>query len=80
VVVLTTAPTQFVRFFAPNDPISSSKQVGSFIVGSNEVRGLTPAQIRNVLALPATPTMQTIVQVPAGTCLLIGTAGPIGHC
>ncbi len=76
-VVLTTAPTQFWRFYAPNDPMAPSNQAGSFIVGSNEVRGLTPAQIRDVLALPYTPTMQTIVEVPAGTCLLIGTAGPI---
>ena len=76
-VVLTTAPTQYWRFYAPNDPVSPSGQKGSFLVGSNEVRGLTPAQIRDVLALPATPTMQTIVEVPAGTCLLIGTAGPI---
>ncbi len=75
--VLTAVPTQFVRFFAPNDPISPSRQQGSFIVGSNAVRGLTPQQIRDVLALPVTPTMQTIVQVPAGTCLLFGTAGPI---
>ncbi len=76
-VVLTTAPTQFWRFYAPNDPIQPGAQTGSFIAGSNAVRGLTPAQIRDVLALPYTPTMQTIVEVPAGTCLLIGTAGAI---
>ncbi|MGE5158489.1 MAG: autotransporter domain-containing protein [Gemmatimonas sp.] len=73
-VVLTAVPTQFVRFYAPNAGIG---QIGNFIVGTNAVRGLTPDQIRNVLALPAVPTMQTLVQVPAGTCLLFGTAGPI---
>ena len=77
VVVLTTTTTQFVRFYNPTDPIAPSNQSGSFIAGSNVVRGLTAAQVRDVLALPNTPTMQTLVQVPAGTCLLIGTAGPI---
>jgi uncharacterized protein with beta-barrel porin domain len=66
-----------MRVYAPNDPVSPSGQTGSFIFGSNAVRGLTPQQIRDVLALPNVPTMQTIVQVPAGTCLLFGTAGPI---
>jgi len=73
VAILTTAPTQYVRFYAPG----SSNQAGSFIVGSNQVRGLTAAQIRDVLALPFVPTMQTVVRLPAGTCLLVGTAGPI---
>jgi outer membrane autotransporter protein len=73
VATFTTAPTQYVRFYTPG----SSNQAGSFVVGSNQVRGLTPAQIRDVLALPVLPTMQTVVQLPAGTCLLIGTAGSI---
>jgi hypothetical protein len=73
VVTLTTAPTQYVRFFTPGQ----SSAIGAFIVGSNAVRGLTPAQIQNVLALPATPTMETLVLVPAGTCLLIGPANPL---
>lgn len=71
VVVLTTAPTQYVRFYSGNSIL------GNFIAGSNMVRGLTPAQVRDILALPGTPTMEAIVQVPAGTCLLVGTAGPI---
>ncbi len=74
VAILTAAPTQYVRFY---DPATGSGQVGNFIAPSNAVRGLTPAQIRDVLALPFQPTMQTLVRVPTGTCLLIGTAGPI---
>jgi len=70
-VVLTTAPIQLVRFFA------GTSTVGSFVVGSNEVRGLTAQQLKDWLALPTLPTMQQIVEVPAGTCLLVGTAGPI---
>ncbi|MCW5736004.1 MAG: autotransporter outer membrane beta-barrel domain-containing protein [Enhydrobacter sp.] len=73
VAILTTAPTQYVRFYAPG----SSNQAGSFLVGSNQVRGLTATQVRDVLALPYVPTMQTVVRLPAGTCLLIGTGGPI---
>ena len=72
-VVQTTAPTQYVRFYLPG----TSGAVGSFIVGSNEVRGLTAAQIQSALALPYTPTMETLVQVPAGTCLLVGPANPL---
>ena len=73
IVTLTTAPTQYVRFYTPG----SSSQAGSFVVSSNQVRGLTPVQIRDLLALPVLPTMQTLVQLPAGTCLMIGTAGAI---
>ncbi len=40
------------------------------------VRGLTPAQIQNVLALPALPTMETIVMVPAGSCVLVAKGAP----
>ncbi len=72
-VVLTTAPTQYVRFYTQG----VTSQQGAFLVGSNEVRGLTPTQIRNMLALPNLPDMETLVQVPAGTCLLIGPAGPL---
>lgn len=72
-VVLTSAPVQYVRFYDPGN----AGQVGNFIAPSNAVRGLTPAQIKDVLALPFQPTMQTLVRVPAGTCLLIGKAGPI---
>lgn len=70
-VFLTTAPVQLVRFFA------GTSTLGNFLVGSNEVRGLTPQQLKDWLALPTLPTMQQIVQVPTGSCLLVGTAGPI---
>ena len=59
-VVLTTAPTQYVRFYTQG----VTSQQGAFLVGSNEVRGLTPTQIRNVLALPNLPDMETLVRCP----------------
>ncbi|MBF0506178.1 MAG: autotransporter outer membrane beta-barrel domain-containing protein [Nitrospirae bacterium] len=73
VVVNTTAPTQYLRFYTAG----ITNPVGGFIVGSNEVRGLNAAQIRDLLALPYQPDSITIVGVPAGTCILVGTAAPI---
>lgn len=73
VVVRTTVPTQYVRFYTAG----VTNPVGGFIAGSNAVRGLTPAQIRDVLALPYQPDSMTIVKVPAGTCILVGPAAPI---
>ena len=76
VAILTTEPSQFVRFYTAG----ITRPVGGFIAGSNAVRGLTAAQVRNVLALPYLPDSYTIVRVPAGTCMLVGTAAPItGH-
>jgi outer membrane autotransporter protein len=40
------------------------------------IRGLTPAQIQDVLATPNAPTMITIVTVPAGSCVLVGLGNP----
>jgi outer membrane autotransporter protein len=72
-VVRTTAPTQYVRFFTQG----VTNPVGGFIVGSNAVRGLNAAQVRDVLALPFLPDSLTIVQVPVSTCMIIGQAAPI---
>jgi outer membrane autotransporter protein len=72
VAILTTAPVQYVRFYSPG-----TNQAGAFLVPSYVVRGLTAAQVKDVLALPFMPATQTVVQVPAGSCLIIGTAGPI---
>jgi uncharacterized protein with beta-barrel porin domain len=73
IVLRTSVATQYVRFFTSG----VTNAVGGFIVPSNVVRGLTPAQVRDVLALPFTPNSMTIVNVPAGTCILYGTAAPI---
>jgi len=72
-VVRTTSPTQYVRAFTTG----VTNAVGGFIAGSNTVRGLNAAQIRDVLALPYLPDSLTIVQVPAGTCMIVGQAAPI---
>jgi outer membrane autotransporter protein len=72
-VVRTTAPTLYVRAYTAG----VTNPVGGFIAPSNAIRGLTGQQIRDVLALPYAPDSLTIVQVPAGTCVLYGPAAPI---
>ena len=70
-MVVTSVPTQYVRVFLP--PSVANRP---FMVDPSTIRGLSPAQIQDVLALPAVPTMQTIVLVPAGSCVLVGEGAP----
>jgi uncharacterized protein YhjY with autotransporter beta-barrel domain len=72
-VIVTSAPTQYVRFYTNG----TTNAVGGWVAGSNTVRGLTAAQIRDVLALPYLPDMLDIVAIPAGTCMIVGQAAPI---
>ena len=72
-VVLTSVPSLYARVYAEG----VTHPVGGFIAPSNTIRGLNVQQIRDVLALPYQPTSVTLVQVPAGTCVLYGTAAPI---
>ncbi|MGE5260394.1 MAG: autotransporter domain-containing protein [Actinomycetota bacterium] len=76
VVVRTSVQTQYVRAYTNG----VTSPIGSFLAGSNSIRGLNAEQIRNVLALPYLPDSLTIVQVPAETCMIVGEAAPIvGH-
>lgn len=82
VVVRTSVPTQYVRFYSPagaaaTGNVGASTALGSFLAGSNSVRGLTPAQVKDALALPWLPEFMTIVTIPAGTCILVGSGGPV---
>ncbi|MGD9880328.1 MAG: autotransporter outer membrane beta-barrel domain-containing protein [Reyranella sp.] len=72
-VVLTSVPTLYARVYTQG----ITSPVGGFIAPSNTIRGLDVHQIRDVLALPFLPDSLTLVQVPAGTCILFGTAAPI---
>lgn len=76
-MVVTTTPTQYVRFYCP-DPQCSPVSVPNrpFMADPSTVRGLTPAQIQDVLALPGLPNMITIVTVPAASCVLVGKGAP----
>jgi hypothetical protein len=71
--VLTAVPTQYVRVFTQG----TTNAVGGFIAPSSAIRGLSATQVRDVLALPFLPDSTTVVQVPAGTCIIFGTAAPI---
>lgn len=72
-VVRTTADTQYVRVYTEG----TTRPVGGFIAGSDTVRGMTAAEIKDRVALPYLPDSLTIVRVPAGTCILTGTGAPI---
>lgn len=72
-VVRTSTYTQWVRFY---DGVNS-QAAGSFIVSANLVRGLTAAQVRDVMALPTLPIYETIVRVPAGACVITAWGAPI---
>ncbi len=71
--VRTTEPTQYVRFYTDG----VTRPVGGFVAGSNVVRGLTPAQVKDVLALPFLPDSYTVVTIPAGTCILVAQGAAI---
>lgn len=72
-VVHTGQDIQLVRFYTAG----VTSPLGSFVARPDVVRGLSAEQVRDVLALPYLPDSLTIVRVPAGTCVLSGTAGPI---
>jgi len=56
--------SQLLYFVRVYDEASGSYPVGSWIMRASQARGLTPAQIRNIQALPALPTKFTLVKVP----------------
>ena len=64
-MVVTSTPTQYVRVYCP-DCMPPSLPNRSFMVEPSIIRGLTPEQIKDVLALPNLPDMITIVTVPVG--------------
>lgn len=51
--------------------------VGSWLMSGAALRGKTPAQIKDLFALPAMNDYLTTIKVPAGTVLRTGSAGPI---
>lgn len=72
--IKTSETLYFVRMY---NEASGSSAVGSWIVRASELRGKTPEQIRDVLALPSLPDQFTLVEVPAGISMYTGVAGPI---
>ncbi len=75
--IKTTVPQFFVRFYNPTAVLNSSRQEGSWVMRTNTVRGLNATQIRDLFALPNTPTMMTLGLSTTGVSLYTGIAGPI---
>ncbi|GGC48650.1 autotransporter outer membrane beta-barrel domain-containing protein [Chelatococcus reniformis] len=75
-VVRTSVPTQYVRFFNQFNADTLGPASDPWIATTNSVRGLTAAQVKNILALPDLPNAVALVQVPAGTCILGGPGNP----
>lgn len=72
--IQTSQMLYFVRVY---DEKTGSYPVGSWIMRAAQARGMTPAQIRNIQALPAMPTKFTLVKVPADIVMYTGVAAPI---
>lgn len=65
---------QYVRVYTDQ---GRGIEYGKWIMRAEDIQGLTPAQIRDKFALPSLPTHICDVNVPAGTQLHTGIAGPI---
>lgn len=61
---------KFVRVYAEG----KSQPAGKWLVRAKEIKGLSPAQVQQKLALPFKPTHYVNVNVPKGTKLSMGIA------
>ncbi|MCX8745342.1 VENN motif pre-toxin domain-containing protein [Snodgrassella sp. B3882] len=65
---VTEIKGEFVRVYVEG----LNKPSGAFIVRASEIKGMTPQQIQQHLALPAVPTHIVDVTIPAGTKMQTG--------
>ena len=72
--IQTSQMLYFVRVYNES---AGSFPVGSWIMRASQARGLTPAKIRDIQALPSIPTRFTLVKVPAGIVMYTGIAKAI---
>lgn len=63
-LIETREPIQFVRYYV-QDP-NSSKQIGTWMMRSDDAVGLSPEQVASKFALPQVPTHIVDVTVPPG--------------
>jgi hypothetical protein len=49
---------------------------GGWVMKAEEIQGLTPQQIQNKFALPEVPKYVCDVNIPSGTTIRCGIAGP----
>lgn len=69
--IVTDSDEVFVRVHG------GSNQAGSWVMRPEEIRGLSPQQIKDKFALPELPTHVSDVSVPAGTKIRVGEAGAL---
>jgi outer membrane autotransporter protein len=75
--IRTTVPQFFVRFYNPSAVVNPSGQEGGWVMRASTLRGLTASQIRDLFALPNTPTMMTLGLSTTGASFYTGLAAPI---
>jgi outer membrane autotransporter protein len=73
----TTRDIYMVRTYLRDPSRLKDGAVGSWLMNPNALRGISPAQVKDLFALPALNDYLTTVKVPAGTIIRIGSAGPI---
>ena len=66
---ITQKDTHFVRVH------TEGRQVGHWVMRSDDLKGLSPLQIKDKFALPSTPTYVSDVVVSSGTQMRTGTVG-----
>jgi hypothetical protein len=64
----------FVRVHGAHNKMGTNHNV--FMVRYRDIKGLSPSQIKDKLALKHEPTHLTIVRVPAGSKMRVGKAAP----
>ena len=63
---------QYVRVFTEG----KTAPQGQWMMKAQDIEGMTPEEIQSTFSLPNTPTHQVTVDVPGGTTIRTGTAGP----
>ncbi|HMO67341.1 MAG TPA: hypothetical protein PKE25_01530 [Novosphingobium sp.] len=69
--IITDSDETFVRVHGP------ANQGGSWVARAEDIKGLSPQQIKDKFALPELPTHVSDVSVPAGTRIRVGEAGAL---
>lgn len=72
-IITLTNETTFVRVYDGD----VSGQFGGWLMNLGDIKGLTPEEIRDLYALPATPKYMTDVVLESGTTLRTGIVNPL---
>ena len=72
-IITLKRKTTFVRVYDGE----VSGQFGGWLMDLDDIRGLTPEQIRDIYALPTTPKYMTDVTLESGTTLRTGIVNPL---